>query len=97
MTAVVAAQNAGRVVGGVVDSTGAVLQEATVTLINTATALERQTRSDAEGQYELRQRASLRVNVKNVFNERYYLSGAGTNVAYPAPPRTVQAALQVGF
>jgi outer membrane receptor protein involved in Fe transport len=47
--------------------------------------------------YQLRTRTSVRLNVKNLFDERYYLNGAGTNVAYPAPPRTVQLSIVSGF
>jgi outer membrane receptor protein involved in Fe transport len=53
--------------------------------------------ADVTVAYQLRARTSVRCNIKNLFDERYYLSGAGTNVAYPAPPRSVQVSIVSGF
>jgi len=52
---------------------------------------------DATASYRLSPRTIVRVNGKNLLNERYYLSGAGSFVAYPAPPRHVVASLQLRF
>jgi len=53
--------------------------------------------ADVTTSYRIGTRASVRASVKNLFNARYYLSGAGTNVAYPAPPRTLQIAVVSGL
>jgi iron complex outermembrane receptor protein len=52
---------------------------------------------DLTASYRVSRQLHARLNLKNVTNERYYLSGAGANVAYPAPPRTVQAQLLITF
>jgi iron complex outermembrane receptor protein len=60
-------------------------------------ALPGRTTADLTASYRISRQLHARVNVKNVTDERYYLSGAGTSVGYPAPPRTVQGQLLVTF
>ncbi len=43
---------------------------------------------DAVVSYQISNLVKAQVNFKNIFNERYYLSGAGSNQAYPAAGRT---------
>jgi outer membrane receptor protein involved in Fe transport len=52
---------------------------------------------EAMASYRLSPRATVRVHGKNLTDERYYLSGAGGFVAYPAPPRHVTASFVVRF
>jgi outer membrane receptor protein involved in Fe transport len=50
---------------------------------------------DAMASYRVSPRVLVRVDGKNLANERYDLSGAGRFLAYPAPPRHVVASLNV--
>jgi outer membrane receptor protein involved in Fe transport len=52
---------------------------------------------DAMASYRVSPRVIVRLNGKNLANERYYLNGAGGFLAYPAPPRHVVGSLAVRF
>jgi outer membrane receptor for Fe3+-dicitrate len=43
------------------------------------------------------ERLQLQLNLKNVTNRRYYITGAGSNVGFPGEPRHVRAALVASF
>lgn len=53
--------------------------------------------ADATVSYRFADRWTAQVIVKNLLDERYYLSGAGSNIALPAPPRTAQAGFRFDF
>lgn len=53
--------------------------------------------ADATVSYRFADRWTAQVIVKNLFDERYYLSGAGSNIALPARPRTAQAGFRFDF
>jgi iron complex outermembrane receptor protein len=53
--------------------------------------------ADASASYRVSRRVKAQFNVKNVFDERYYLDGAGANFAYPASPRSWQVSLAADF
>ncbi|MDA8020633.1 MAG: TonB-dependent receptor, partial [Thermoanaerobaculia bacterium] len=50
------------------------------------------TTADATVSYRISEHVRAQLNVKNLFDERYYTSG-GSNSAYPAAPRTSQLLL----
>jgi iron complex outermembrane receptor protein len=52
---------------------------------------------DAMASYQLSPRIQVQVNGRNLGNTRYYLTGAGSNIATPGGPRSVQATLRVGL
>lgn len=55
------------------------------------------TTGDAAAWYMPTPGLQLQLNVKNVANTRYYLTGAGSNIATPGGPRSAQLSLRYRF
>jgi iron complex outermembrane receptor protein len=52
---------------------------------------------DGQLTYQLRERTRIQFNVKNLFNERYYVAGSNLLGIFPGAPRSYAISLTTGF